>query len=282
MDIRLRSMLLRYILVFIFAVNLSASERIIALSPSINEIIYALGGGDKIVGNTEYCKYPEESKNKPKVGGYFSPSLEKILALKPDIVIMQQSSYKLSNQLKQLGIKTKVAKLKTLEDIKNTIKIIGEVLGEEKKADELLAQIEKSLDEIKGIVKDKKILIVIDHKLSVKKRVFVAGQNLYFDDIINLSGNTNAFQSTRKGQPVLDMENIIATNPDIVILLAPFKDKYNLSTQELIDPWLNFPIKAIKDGNIYVIGKDYAGIASDRILLFLEDYKRFLQSAKSK
>jgi iron complex transport system substrate-binding protein len=273
---------MRYILLFIFTINLYASERIIALSPSINEIIFALGGGDKIVGNTEYCTYPKESIDKPKVGGYFSPSLEKMLTLKPDIVIMQQSSYKLSRQLEDLGIKTRVAKLKTLKDIKDTVKIIGDVLDEPKKADELLAKIEQSLNSIKGIIENKKILMVIDHKLSVKKRVFVAGQNLYFDDIINLSGNTNAFQSKRKGQPILNIENIIATNADIVVLLAPFKEKYGLTNEELIKPWKELPIKAAKNDNIYVIGKHYAGIASDRIVLFLEDFRRILQSVKDK
>ena len=119
---------MKYLLLLLFTINLYSYDRIIALSPSINEIIFALGGGDKIVGNTEYCKYPKEAIAKPKVGGYFSPSLEKMLALKPDMVIMQQSSYKLSRQLEDLGIKTKVAKLKTLDDIKDTVKIIGDVL----------------------------------------------------------------------------------------------------------------------------------------------------------
>lgn len=273
---------MRYFLLFIFTINLYASERIIALSPSINEIIFALGGGDKIVGNTEYCTYPKESIDKPKVGGYFSPNLEKMLSLKPDMVIVQESSEKLAKQLNNLGIKTKTTNLKSLNDIKNTIKIIGEVIDKKKEAHELLAKIEQSLESTKGIVKDKKILIVIDHKISIKKRIFVAGQNLYFDDIINISGNTNAFQSTKKGQPILNIENIIATNADIVILLAPFKEKYGFSDEELIEPWSTVPINAVKNKDIYIIGKDYAGISSDRILLFLEDFKRILQSAKDK
>ncbi|MCK5110977.1 MAG: ABC transporter substrate-binding protein [Arcobacteraceae bacterium] len=275
-------MLLKAILLFCISLNLYAYDRIIALSPSINEIIYALGDGDKIVGNTTFCNYPEAAKSKQKVGGYFSPSLEKIISLKPDIVIMQHSSIKLSKKLNYLGIETKVVKLDRLDSITATIKDIGNILGKPKKALNILKELEHKLNQTKNIVNNKKILMVIGHNLSLEKRIFVAGQNLYFDDIINLSGNTNAFISKRIGQPILNMENIIATNPDIVILIAPFTKKKGLTKQDLIKPWLSLPINAKKTKSIYVLDKHYAGIASDRLRLFLEDFRGFLLDAKNK
>ena len=274
--------MIKIVLVLFFVLNLFSYDRIIALSPSINEIIFSLGSGDKIVGNTDFCNYPSEAKDKPKVGGYFSPNLEKILNLKPDIVVMQQSSRKLSLQLEKLGIKTKIVKLTTLQDIKDTVTIIGDVLDKKDESKLLLQKMQTALDKLKGIIKDKKILIVIGHNLSLEKRIFVAGQNLYFDDIINLSGNTNAFKSQRKGQPILNMENIIATNPDIVILLSPYKKQKNLNDSDLINPWLKLPIDAAKKQNIYIIDKDYAGIASNRLVYFLDDLKGIFQSVKSK
>jgi len=74
---------------------LSAQERIVALSPAINEILFALGKGSEVVGNTTYATYPEAAKKIPKVGGYFSVSLEKILALKPTLVLMQKNKISL-------------------------------------------------------------------------------------------------------------------------------------------------------------------------------------------
>jgi len=275
-------MQLKFLILFLLATNLFAYERIIALSPSINEIIYALGDGKKIVGNTTHCTYPQEAQSKPKVGGYFSPSLEKILSLKPDMVIMQQSSIKLSQKLQQLGISTQVLSLKTLNDIKRSIEIIGDILNKKPQAQEILNTIDRKLKEIQGIVKNKKILMVIGHNLSLEKRIFVAGQNLYFDDIINISGNTNAFKSSRIGQPILNMENIIATNPDIVVLLAPFREDKHLTHEQLINPWLKLPINAKKTNSIYMIDKHYAGIASNRIIYFLEDFKGFLADARDK
>ena len=273
---------MKYIFLLLFTVNLFGYERIIALSPSINEIIYALGDGEKIVGNTEYCNYPEDSKTKTKVGGYFSPNLEKIVSLKPDIVIMLENSKKLSLKLHKLGIKTKVLKLTKLEEIQNSIKIIGDILNKQKEASQILNDINEELQDIKNIIQNKKILIVIHAPLSIEKRIFVVGQNLYFDDIINLSGNTNAFQSKRKGQPVLNVENIIATNPDIIILLSSLRVQRGISIDEIKKPWLSLPITAVKENNIYVADKSYSAIASDRLVYFLKDFKEYLTDVKNR
>jgi iron complex transport system substrate-binding protein len=269
----------KFFLLFLIVVEVFSYEKIVTLSPSVNEIVFALGKGDKVVGNTEHCIYPKESLDVTKVGGYFSPSLEKVLSLNPSLVIMQQNNFKLSQKLQKLNIKTKVVKIKSLADIKKSILDIGEILQVDAKAKEIVKEIESELVLLKGIVKDKKILIVFGHNTSLASRIFVAGQNLYFDDIINESSNVNAFQSLRKGQPVLSMENIIATDADIVILLAHSMKEKGLTPKELIKPWKELPISASKTNSIYIIDKVYAGIPSDRLVLFLRDFRDILKNS---
>ena len=109
----------------------------------------------------------------------------------------------------------------------------------------------------------------------------MAGQNLYYDEIINESNNSNALQSKRKGQPILNMENIIASNPDIVLLLIRPQPK-GLSNKALIEPWLKLPISASKTKAIYINDHLYAGIPSDRLTLFLEDFKTMLEDYHAK
>lgn len=261
--------------------SLQAEERIIALSPSINEILFALGAGDEVVGNTTYSTYPEVSNEIPKVGGYFQPNLEKILTLKPTLAIIQQHNHKLAKQLNQLGITTKVVKIDRIENIKNAILEIGDAVNRTKQAEAIVKNIKQHLDELRGIVTDKEILIVIGHNTSLVKQIFVAGQNLYFNDIIEASGNQNALQSTRKGQPILNQENIIATNPDIVILLAHSMKEKGLTPKDLIEPWKKLPIKVAETEQIYIIDKAYAGIPSDRLVLFLEDFRGILEGYKT-
>jgi len=271
-----------FLFFFLFVINLNAYDRIIALSPSINEIIYALGDGDKIVANTTFCNYPKDSKNKTKVGGYFDPNLEKIVSLKPDIVLMQKSSTKLSKQLNRFGIKTQLFSLQSLDDIKTTISKIAVVLERQSDARAIVEKIDKAIQDTQNIVKNKKILIAIGHPIKLDRRVFVVGDNLYMDEIISLSGNQNAFSKKGGGQPVLNMENIIATNADIVIVLAPYMAKKNLTKKQLINPWLDLPINAAKTKTIYILDKEYAGIASHRLEYFLKDFREFLEDVKTR
>jgi len=268
-----------FTLFFIF--NLHASERIIALSPSANEILFALGKGDVIVGNTTYCRYPKKSLQITKVGGYFNPSLEKIVALNPSLVVMQENNYKLGKKLSQLKIRVKIIKIDKLSNIKNSILDLGKILDKSKEAKNIINNINNGLQNIKHITKDKKILVVMGHNTSLASRIFVSGQNLYFDDIINESGNTNALQSKRKGQPVLNMENIIACNPDIVILLSHSMHEKGLTRDDLINPWKELPINAGKTNSIYIIDKLYAGIPSDRLVYFLKDFQGILNDYKT-
>ena len=272
---------MKFLLIFLSVHSLWGSERIIALSPAINEIIFALGAGGKIIANTDYALYPEASKNLPKVGGFFSPSLEKIVSLKPTLVVMQQNNHKLNLKLKRLGIKTKVIKINTIQDIKNNINKIGIILNKKQKAKALVEKINLALKSLKNIVNNKKILIVFGRNPKLDKNVFVAGKNLYYDEIINKSNNSNALQSNRKGQPILNMENIIACNPDIILLLARDSND-GLSHKDLIAPWLKLPISASKHKAIYINSHIYAGIPSDRISLFVRDFKMILENYRDK
>jgi len=271
---------MKIILFLLLTLYTYAQQRIITLSPAINEIVYALGSGNDVVGNTQYCMYPKATQSVTKVGGYFSPNLEKILSLKPTIVMMQQNNKKLAKKLEKLGIPTKIIQIDRLPHIRKAILELGILLHKKNKAQTIVSDIDQALADIKGIVKDKKILIVIGHNTALVKQIFVVGQNLYLDDIINASGNTNALQSKRKGQPILNQENIIATNPDIVILLAHSMHKKGLTSDNLIDPWKELPISAGKSGDIYIIDKEYSGIPSDRLVLFLRDFKEILYATK--
>lgn len=271
----------KFIIVLLLSSIQVFAERIVALSPSTNEIVFALGKGDKVVGNTTYCKYPQASLKVSKVGGYFNPSLEKIVALNPSLVVMQENNYKLSKKLQQLRITTKVIKINNLANIKNSIFEIGELLDRREEAKKIIYDINQELIKLKKIIHNKKILIVMGHNTSLSSRIFVSGQNLYFDDIINKSGNTNALQSQRKGQPVLNMENIIACNPDIVILLAHSMNEKGLHRDDLINPWKALPINAGKTSSIYIVDKLYAGIPSDRLVYFLKDFQGILHDYKN-
>ena len=144
--------MIKLFLPLLIALNIHADERIVALSPAVNEIVFALGSGDKIVGNTTYCEHPTASLAIEKVGGYFSPSLERIVSLNPSIVIMQENNYKINQKLKQMGINTKVIKIDKLKNIIVSISEIGEILNKPKEAKQIINSINKELQKLKNII----------------------------------------------------------------------------------------------------------------------------------
>ena len=272
----------KLLFILIFCINLFGEERIVTLSPSINEIVFALGKGQEVVANTMFCDYPMESKNVPKIGGYSSISLEKVLKTKPTIVIGQNYDEKLTQNLKALNIKVLSYKTNTIENITNTITQLGLLFNKEEKAKELVSNINKNLDSLKSIVENKKILIVISPKNSLSNDIYVSGNFLYFEDMIKASGNKNAYNSPNTAQPVVNTEKIINMNPDIIVLLAPFYEGKTEELDEIKKLWGKLPISASKQNNIYAIDKEYAGIPSHRIEYFIEDFRKILEDVRNK
>ncbi len=271
-----------FLFILIFCINLLGVERVVTLSPSINEIVFALGVGKDVVANTNYCDFPEESKAILKIGGYNNISLEKILETKPTVVIGQDYDEKLNSNLKALGIKTLIYKTNTISSIKNTINELGNFFDKKEKAKELISNIDNALTSVNSIVENKKILIVISPKKSLSNQIYITGNFLYFEDIIKQSGNKNAYSSTNPAQPVVNTEKVIGMNPDIIVLLTPFLDGKKQEQQEIINAWKQLPINAAKDDNIYTVDKLYAGIPSQRVEFFIKDFKKILENVRNK
>jgi len=273
---------MRYFLSLLLLFSSLSAQRIITLSPAVNEIVFALGKGDDVVANTEYCTFPKVSKALPKVGGYYNISLEKVLALRPSLVILEKNNLSLVPKFQKLGIKTLAISTVSLPILFESFKKIGDKIGAETEAKKLIDSVQNSLLRTQNILKDKKILIVFGSHLNLQKQVYVSGNHLYFADIIRASGNQNAFNGESTKQPTLSYEGLIATNPDIIIILAPFAKQQHRSTEGIIKPWLSMPIIASKKRCIYVIDKAYAGIPSDRVRLFIRDFEGALHDAKDK
>src|SRR5262252_4382799 len=118
-------------------------HRIVSVAPAITEILFALGGGDQVVGVTTYCKYPEAAKTKPKIGGYTTPSLEAILALRPNQVIMMKNRPDIAQKLRQSGIDVVELQPENVAGIYEAIQVIGEKIGAAEKGKALVQSIQK-------------------------------------------------------------------------------------------------------------------------------------------
>ncbi|MBI4825572.1 MAG: cobalamin-binding protein [Nitrospirae bacterium] len=194
-----------------------APKRIISLSPSTTEILFAAGLGDNIVGVTTFCDHPEEAKLKPKIGGMSNPSLEAVITLKPDIVIMTTDGNpkEFEERLRSMNIKTYVFTARTMSQLPDGIRDIGRALNEENSFNTLASDIEKALGSYKarrqGI--SKKVLFMI-----WPEPLIVAGPGTAIDDAINLLGAANIADDAVIQYPKYSIEEVVRRSPDIIFV----------------------------------------------------------------
>lgn len=249
---------------------LFSSERIIALAPSISEIVFALGKGDEIVGVSEYASYPPEVKKITKIGGYSNPSLEKIFSLNPTLVIGQTHYDKTLRQLNKLGIKTLSLEMGTIESIKDSISKIAASLKSDPTP--LLQPIDEEIKKAKqSKINNKKVLIVYGLSLDMNRGLYIAGHNIFYEDIIHLCGAKNAYDEDSLSQPVLHYEGLIETNPDMVILLHRDSTDGEVDYEAAKELWYNIPITAAKNKEVYIMNEDYLSIPSHRVAQSIKD-----------
>jgi iron complex transport system substrate-binding protein len=253
-----------FLLFLSLPLSLHAQERIIALSPAISEIIFAFKKGGELVGVNEYASYPPEVQTMTKIGGYSKPSLEKIFSLNPSLVIGQSQHNKTLAQLNKLGIKTLSLEMRTLEEIKTSITQIASALKVDPNL--LIKPINRAITEAQGKPKtNKKILIVYGLSLDINRGLYIAGHEIFYQDIIQMCGAKNAYTSKALSQPVLHYEGLLALNPDRVILLHHHATDGEVDFIKAKQLWYNIPINAGINKDIIILSKDYLSIPSQRV-----------------
>jgi iron complex transport system substrate-binding protein len=198
-------------------------RRIVSITPSNTEILFALGLGPKIVGDTDYCDYPAAAQSKPKVGGVVL-NYEKILSLKPDLVIAKYDIQKANiERLEKLGVRVFAVNPSTVNDTLKAIEAMGRVTGTLPKAKGITAAMRRELSQVKAIsMRDKKtprVLTVIQ-----QKPLIAVGPKTFIDDAIRLAGGRNLAADARQPYPQFSLESAIARKPDVILLSAAKPD----------------------------------------------------------
>jgi iron complex transport system substrate-binding protein len=225
-------------------------KRIVSLSPAITEALYVLGLEEAIVGVTIYCQKPPRAQTKEKIGTLMEPDMEKIVSLKPDLVLaMTLTSPKEIQKLKNLGLK--VVTFQIPQDFSLLCDFflqLGRVVGKEKDSQQL---IKEAKDRVSAIAKKvaplpkQKVLIQIG-----SKPLFVATKKYFINDYIQFAGGTNIFQDAGIGS--VSMEDVIKKNPDIIIIAT-----MGISGENERKAWKRFKtIEAVKNNKVYIVDPD--------------------------
>lgn len=255
-------------------------SRIVSLSPSTTETLFALGLDDYVVGVTRFCNYPVEAKAKAKVGGYFDPNYEAVAALEPDLVIILPEHEMVKDYLAELGLNHFTVNNKTVSDIISAIGAIGRECGVGGRAREVMISIESRMNAVRRLTADlprPSVLISIGRTIGSGslRDVFVAGRNTYYDELIDCAGGRNAYDKEGMAYPMLSTEGIIHINPDIIIDLVPDLGSKGFDEHTVRKEWESVSrVEAIKNGRLYILSQDYAVIPGPRFIEFLEDMAR--------
>jgi len=207
-----------FIMMFLSTLPCPAAEppgRIVSLAPSLTELACALGLEKNLVGVTTFCDRPASIKSKPTVGGPANPSLEAVLNLKPDVVLVDEEGIgsKLAGRLEKLGIRTVTFHGSRLNRLAPAIRQLGRDLGTPQPAGQLAARIEAALHSVKpGAIPTRTLFVIWPDPL------VAAGPGSLLDDIMQQTGFENIARDARSGYPRLSLEAVIARNPQLIVV----------------------------------------------------------------
>ena len=249
-----------------------APQRIISLAPSVTETIFALGLGHRLVGVTSSCDYPAEARELPKIGGFMSPSIEAILAKRPDIVIGVSSATDpaKAREMERLGLQVTLISLSSVSDILNSMKSVARMIGSAQVGEKLVDRIIRQFSEVKTRIAPaprRATLLVV----GLRPLVAVGGKN-FIDELITLAGGENIVGNA--AQPWLNLpdEYVVAKAPKVIIEAGMGSERSESATR-----WSDLKsIPAVKEGRVYAYPSDKILRPGPRIGEGLEEIARLI------
>ena len=258
-------------LMFLLVTNFSFSyERVVSLSPSGTEILFALGLNDKLVARTDFCNFPEEAKKIDSVGGFDgkSFSIETVLSFSPDFVYLTNGMHNhLINTLESLGIKVYLSDVNSIEDIYKEITEVSKLFGIEKIGKQYVDKMSLELSNIKKDNVQKTIYCEI-----FNSPFLTCGKNSFINDIIEYAGGKNIFDFLDSSYPQVSEEIIIVSNPQII--LAPDYSETDLEKIYYRNAWQN--IDAIKNKKVFSVSGDIFTRPGPRVIEAVKLLKEIL------
>ena len=195
--------------------------RIVSTSPSITETLFALGLGDRVVGVSTYCRYPQAALRLPKVGTLLRPDAELIARLRPDLVIVHAGPHTVPQQLSALGIASITVDRGTLAGVYSSIRAIGAAAGVADRAARLVAELEARLAAVQRAAltrSSRKVLVIVGRQPGTLADLIAVGRGSYLNDLVTIAGGVNVLDDPRLPEyPRISMETVIRLDPDVIV-----------------------------------------------------------------
>jgi iron complex transport system substrate-binding protein len=262
--------------------SLSAADlpqRIVSLSPDLTEILYGVGAFPRVVGVSNYDTYPPEVAKVAHLGQLHSPSLEKLTALRPDLVIVNNAQAPfLEDNLRELGLRVLKTSNRSVDEVCAAILTIGHATGNDREAAKLVATTREGLDRVRRRTSSRprpRVVMIVNRTPGTLRDLSSATDGSYLADLVEIAGGQMAMPRVPSGYARLSKEDLLAANPDIILdfVHAP---QSSLAGDPL-EAWRELPeLKAVREHRVVGIHEDYVPHASQRIVLTAELFTRII------
>ena len=235
-------------------------QRIISVSPAVTEMLYGIGAFDRVVAVTDYCLYPPEARALPKVGGWATPSVEKVASFRPDLVVLSDAQAPfLEMPLTQLGIPTAILRSQTLDDAFASMITLGKATGNVRQAERLAAHTKGALETVAkrtAHLPRPSLLCVVDRTPGTLRDLYAVTEGSFLAELIAIAGGKTAGAASRLGYAKISLEALLTMNPDVVLDIMPASQDNGGPHPEMA--WRELPeINAVRHGRVYVVRDEF-------------------------
>jgi iron complex transport system substrate-binding protein len=248
-------------------------QRIVSTAPSITELLYALGLGDRIVGVDRFSRYPPEVLRKAKIGDYVNPNLETIASLRPDLVIIPTNPVKLAERLAVLRLKVLELDQESIAKLYESFRIVGQATGATAQAAKLESTVRGQLEAVRvraASLKKTRMMFVVGRTPNRLDGLIVVGQTSYLNEVIALAGGDNVFRDAVAPYPGVSLEEVLARNPDVIVDMGDMADTGGVSeehSREVTSLWERLgSVAAVKQHRVYAVASDVYVIPGPRVV----------------
>jgi iron complex transport system substrate-binding protein len=266
---RLRSLCISISMLAGSAIAGDLPQRIVSLSPDLTEMLYGLGAFSRVVGVSNYDTYPPEVANVPRLGQLHNPNLEKLTAVRPDLVIINNAQAPFLEQtLRDLGLRVLQTSNKSVDEVYAAMIAIGHATGNDNQAAKLVADTRDGLARVARKTSGRphpRVVVIVNRTPGTLRDLSSATDGSYLADLVGIAGGRIAIPRAPTGYARLSKEDLLAANPDIILDFV-HGPKSSLAGDPL-DAWRELPeLKAVRDHRVQGVNADYVPHASQRIV----------------
>jgi iron complex transport system substrate-binding protein len=257
----------------------SSSARIISLIPAVTEMLFAIGAGPQVVAVSSFDRYPPEVEKLQRVGALIDPDVERILSLRPDLVVVYASQTNLREQLERAKISMYVYSHATLPDILTTIRAVGARVGREKPAADLASVIDARIAGVRKRVAGRsrpRTLIVFDRETLALRGIYASGGFGFIHDMVDAAGGDNVFADVKQQAVQATTELILARHPEVILELRGDPVEPALRKREIAVWGSLSSVPAVRNGRVYFIDQQLTVIPGPRVADAIELIARSL------